>query len=139
MKLTTNDLTDTLDRIETRLPLIPRRVLRLQRSVLGAGMSVGRSIFSALASSSDRVGSSARSGIKTVAGQARAEAEQTSDVTKTEASSALGRAARAFDGDSTERLEQWTKADLYERAQELGIDGRSKMSKGELVSALRSV
>lgn len=33
--------------------------------------------------------------------------------------------------------EDWTKDDLYERAQELDIDGRSSMNKAELISALR--
>lgn len=34
--------------------------------------------------------------------------------------------------------EDWSKDALYERAQELEIDGRSKMSKAELIEALRS-
>lgn len=34
--------------------------------------------------------------------------------------------------------EEWTRDDLYERAQELDIDGRSDMSKDELTEALRS-
>lgn len=33
--------------------------------------------------------------------------------------------------------ENWTKAELYDRAREIGIDGRSKMDKGELIAALR--
>lgn len=33
--------------------------------------------------------------------------------------------------------EEWTKDDLYDRAQELEIDGRSDMTKSELISALR--
>ena len=33
--------------------------------------------------------------------------------------------------------EEWTKDDLYERAQEIGIDGRSTMTKDELIEALR--
>lgn len=33
--------------------------------------------------------------------------------------------------------ENWTKDELYDRAQELDIDGRSGMSKGQLVKALR--
>ena len=33
--------------------------------------------------------------------------------------------------------EEWTKADLYEKAQEVGIDGRSTMDKEELIAALR--
>ncbi|WP_226625403.1 Rho termination factor N-terminal domain-containing protein [Alloyangia pacifica] len=34
--------------------------------------------------------------------------------------------------------EDWTKEDLYERAQEIGVDGRSQMSKDELIAALRN-
>lgn len=34
--------------------------------------------------------------------------------------------------------EDWTKADLYERAREIGIDGRSTMDKAGLIEALRS-
>lgn len=33
--------------------------------------------------------------------------------------------------------EEWTKADLYERAQDLGVTGRSGMTKSELIGALR--
>ena len=34
--------------------------------------------------------------------------------------------------------EEWTKDELYERAQEIGIDGRSDMTKDELIDALRN-
>ena len=34
--------------------------------------------------------------------------------------------------------EDWSKDDLQKRAGEIGIEGRSKMSKGELVDALRN-
>jgi hypothetical protein len=33
--------------------------------------------------------------------------------------------------------DDWTKTDLMKRAREIGIDGRSSMSKGELIKALR--
>lgn len=36
------------------------------------------------------------------------------------------------------RLEDRTKDELYEQAQEIGIDGRSDMSKEELIDAIRS-
>lgn len=37
----------------------------------------------------------------------------------------------------SDRLEDRTKDDLYEEAQEIGIEGRSKMNKAELVKAIR--
>ncbi|MBO0904855.1 DUF7218 family protein [Jiella sonneratiae] len=33
--------------------------------------------------------------------------------------------------------EEWTKDEIYERAQEIGIDGRSDMTKDQLIEALR--
>ncbi len=34
--------------------------------------------------------------------------------------------------------EEWTRDELYERAQDLEIDGRSSMTKGDLAAALRN-
>lgn len=36
------------------------------------------------------------------------------------------------------KLEDRTKDDLYEEAQEIGIEGRSKMDKAELIEAIRN-
>lgn len=41
-------------------------------------------------------------------------------------------------GNPNTPLEERTKDELYNRAQELNIDGRSQMSKEELVKAIRS-
>jgi hypothetical protein len=40
-------------------------------------------------------------------------------------------------GGSAPAYEEWSKDDLYERAKELDIEGRSSMSKDELIDALR--
>jgi hypothetical protein len=40
-------------------------------------------------------------------------------------------------GGSQPPYEDWTKEELYERARELDIEGRSEMSKDELIGALR--
>jgi hypothetical protein len=40
-------------------------------------------------------------------------------------------------GGRSPRYEYWSKDDLYQRAREIGIDGRSGMSKRELIQALR--
>jgi gas vesicle protein len=80
------------------------------------------------------------SNTKEVVGQARAQgkrgAEQIDDV----ADSTARRAIDAVDDSpsSGTPYEQWSKSELYERAQELDIDGRSSMSKRELIDALRS-
>jgi hypothetical protein len=41
-------------------------------------------------------------------------------------------------GGKAKPYEEWTKDELYDRAQELDIDGRSNMSKEELIEALRA-
>ena len=39
--------------------------------------------------------------------------------------------------DGTQPYEEWSKEDLYERAQEIDIPGRSNMTKDELIVSLR--
>ncbi len=41
-------------------------------------------------------------------------------------------------GGKHKKYEEWTKEELYEKAQEVGIDGRSEMDKDELIEALRN-
>jgi hypothetical protein len=53
------------------------------------------------------------------------------------ASSATSRSATGRKGGHSQPYEEWTKDELYDRAREIGIDGRSTMDKGELIEALR--
>jgi hypothetical protein len=48
------------------------------------------------------------------------------------------RTKAASRGGKSSSYEDWSKKDLEERAKEIGIEGRSKMNKGELVDALRN-
>jgi len=41
-------------------------------------------------------------------------------------------------GGKAKKYEKWTKQELYEQAKNIGIHGRSKMNKGELIHALRN-
>jgi hypothetical protein len=41
-------------------------------------------------------------------------------------------------GGSARRYEDWRKDDLERKAREIGIEGRSKMNKDELIEALRN-
>ena len=48
-----------------------------------------------------------------------------------------GRSTVGKRGGKSDAYEDWTKEELYERAQELEIEGRSEMTKDELIEALR--
>jgi hypothetical protein len=54
------------------------------------------------------------------------------------ASSNTSRSKVSSKGGSSGSYEDWTKDELQKRAREIGIDGRSSMSKSELVKALRN-
>ena len=41
-------------------------------------------------------------------------------------------------GGVSKRYEEWTKTELYNKAREIDLDGRSKMSKKQLIIALRT-
>jgi hypothetical protein len=47
------------------------------------------------------------------------------------------RGSTAKKGGRSGSYDDWSKDDLVKRAREIGIEGRSKMSKGQLVEALR--
>lgn len=49
-----------------------------------------------------------------------------------------GRSAVGRRGGNAENYDDRTKDELLARAREVGIDGRSKMTKGELIDALRN-
>lgn len=54
------------------------------------------------------------------------------------ASAASSRSEVGARGGRSGSYEGWSKQDLYRRAREIGIEGRSSMSKAELVEALRN-
>jgi hypothetical protein len=54
------------------------------------------------------------------------------------ASSNTSRSSVGRKGGESGSYDDWTKSDLMKRAREIGIEGRSSMSKGELISALRN-
>jgi len=53
------------------------------------------------------------------------------------ASASRGRKSVGRKGGKAGSYEDWSKQDLMGKAKEIGIEGRSKMSKGDLISALR--
>ena len=53
------------------------------------------------------------------------------------AAAASSRQSVASHGGQSGPYEDWSKKDLLQRAREIGIKGRSSMSKAQLISALR--
>lgn len=49
-----------------------------------------------------------------------------------------GRSSAGRRGGTSAKYEGWTKNDLYDKAKQVGIRGRSDMSKSELIDALRN-
>jgi hypothetical protein len=47
------------------------------------------------------------------------------------------RSGAARRGGASAAYEEWSKDDLYDRAKEVGIEGRSSMTKRQLIDALR--
>jgi hypothetical protein len=58
--------------------------------------------------------------------------EKAARIANTDASTAGRRGGKAAD------YEDWTKDQLYDKAKKVGIEGRSEMTKKELISALRN-
>ena len=54
------------------------------------------------------------------------------------AAAAQGKSTVGRRGGSRPSYDDWSKEDLYQRAKELGIEGRSDMSKDDLIAALRN-
>lgn len=157
-------LTVGLDQIEHRLPELPARSMRLARAVTGRvvgatadltataagrlGRSVGSVTGAAKEAASTTVGQTRNSIGRTVAaaqrgereamGQATAQAARTGRTVRDETSRLLGDATRAAGStpDGKAALRELSKADLYEQAQMLDIDGRSNMTKQELVDVV---
>ena len=158
----TPTITERLDRLETNLPAVPARIVRLQRTLAGACYDRTAAVVTAVADSTknfldtarvsgktvtgqaraaaDDVASSARTGARRVTGQAQAQGRRVADSATGETTALLDSAIDAVDGQpgSGTPYEQWTKAELLQRATELDIDGRSGMNKAQLIKALRN-
>ena len=147
---------------------MPARVVRLQRAIAGAACDQTAAVATAVATSArtvldaarisgrtvtgqaraaaDDVVSSARGGARQVTGQARAQGRRIAGTASRDHPAArLGdrhRGGRRRHGREPRRAgtpyEQWTKAQLLERARQLDVEGAYKLNKRQLVKALRS-
>lgn len=66
-------------------------------------------------------------------GASKEKAARIANASNNEGKSTVGRR-----GGKSGAYEDWSKEDLYDKAQDVGIEGRSDMDKSELISALRN-
>ncbi len=156
-------LTTQLDRLENALPPVPARIVHLQRivagstydqvsdavqTVVGATRSFldtarisGRTVTGQTRAASSDVLAAAKRNANQVVGQTKAQGRRVATSAKQEVTDVIDAAIDAVDPTpgSGKPYEQWTKAELLDRGQELGIEGRSALNKNQLITALRNV
>jgi hypothetical protein len=133
-------LTAQLDRIERSLPPVPSRIVRFQRVVAGATYDQFNAVVQSIVGATRNISETTRRSGRTVTGQARAEARQVAEQVEAEVTGVIDAGIDAVDehpGSGTP-YEQWTKAELLDRAKQLGIEGRYGLNKKQLISALRN-
>lgn len=155
-------LTTQLDRLESTLPPVPARVVRLQRVVAGGAYNQaveavqavlvatrnfldttrisGRTVTGQTRAAGTELVATAARNAKQVVGQAKAQGRRVASSATEEVTDVIDAAIDAVDPTpgSGKPYEQWTKAELLDRAQQLGIEGRSVLNKKQLIDALRA-
>jgi hypothetical protein len=154
-------LTAQLDRLEDSLPKLPARIVRLQRAVAGAtydqltgatsmiveatrsvlstAQTSGRTVVGQTRAAGTDLAGTARRNTNQVVGQARAQSRRLSASADREATDVIDAAIEAVDDTPSRRrpYEEWTKAELLDRAKELDVPGRYTLNKKQLIAALR--
>ena len=125
-----------VDNVRSSVEAVSKRTDRAARTVFGTARRAAVTTIDA-----------ARIGAKTTSGQTSAQMQKvgdtlTSEITDIhdEAVGAVKSAIRTLDpeDDATTGFDRWTKAELYEKASEMDIEGRSNMTKAQLVAAIRN-
>jgi hypothetical protein len=145
-------VTARLDDFEGRLPPPADTVFRLPRAIVGTTYAIAKQATESVADATGAVVRQVRSSGKrvmtTVKGQSetvQSDVARMTEATKTGVKDIAARVETATEevteeikhiGDEAVDYHNWTKDELYDRAQQLNIAGRSGMSKEELITAI---
>lgn len=143
-----------LDEFEGRLPAPADTFFRLQRAVAGTTYIVAKQATESLTDATGAIVRQARSSgkrvVTTVRGQSAAvqsDVARMTGATRTGVKDIATRIETATEdvtgeikeiGDEAVDYHNWTKDELYDRAQQLDIAGRSAMTKEQLIAAISS-
>lgn len=151
-------LTDRLDEFEARLPkpaddavafarasarrvestttAVWERTSEVTGRTVGTATSGVRTVTGQARAGAQRIGSTIDRALSETTGQARAQARRLTETSRDDVADALSDATETVDpGDGYDDMR---KDELYQLAQDRDVVGRSSMSKGELVRALRT-
>lgn len=157
-----DDLTRRLEELEHRMPELPKKVVAYNRVAAGRAIAQARRNNELVVDAFRPVVKVADSGVRTVVGTTRWAVEQTADTAATGVRTVVGqakaqakRAASTLNTQTVDLVEEatdrvaaaersveraaltsMTKAELYQMAQDIGIDGRADMTKAQLVAAI---
>ena len=156
-----NQINEQLDDFEEKLPPLAANIFRVNRAVYSRTAQEMSRLGELAADSAGAIVNAASVSLRTVTGTAKWATERTTSVAATGARQTVGQvkaqAKIAVDTASDELedladeiapsvkpvpaagdLETKTKSELYDQAQALDIDGRSSMTKAELVAAIKA-
>jgi hypothetical protein len=153
-----------LDEFEARIPELPKKVFAYNRAVAHRAVAQARRNNEMVVDAFRPVVRAADTGVRTVVGTTRWAVEQTTDTAVTGVRSVVGQAkaqaqrtsstlrkqTTGLVDEATDRVEaaerqveraaltSMTKAELYQMAQDLDIEGRADMTKAQLVTAINA-
>lgn len=156
------EITERLERLEQRVPVLPKKIVAYNRVAAERAFAQARRNNELVVDAFRPVVKVADTGVRTVVGTTKWAVEQTATTALTGARSVVGQAkaqvkrtattlndqATDLVEEATERavaaeqsvertaLKSMTKAELYQMAQDLDIDGRAAMTKAQLVAAI---
>lgn len=114
--------------------------MKLNRAIAGRASTFVTGALSTVTGSARKVGETAAKSAKTVGNTVETSATKVAKTAENEivevADDATARVEASADAADKVRLSQMTKDTLYERAQMLGIDGRSQMTKDQLIDEI---
>ena len=156
------EITERLEQLEQRVPVLPKKIVAYNRVVAERAFAQARRNNDLVIDAFRPVVKVADTGVRTVVGTTKWAVEQTAGTALTGARSVVGQAkaqakrtATTLKDQTTDLVDEatdrvvaaeksvertaltsMTKAELYQMAQDLDIDGRAEMTKAQLVAAI---
>ena len=158
------EFTERFEQIEQRMPELPKKVVAYNRvaaerafaqarrnndlvvdafrPVIKVADTGVRTVVGTTKWAVEQTAGTARTGVRTVVGQAQAQVKRTAATLNRQTvdlvDEATDRAVAAEKSVERAALKSMTKAELYQMAQDIDIDGRADMTKAQLIVAIKN-